>query len=239
MIHPSLNISMVLAALALAAVVTTATLPPPLPPAGWDDWAPFDWEARGTYKATGYVSTKAGPGNASLPEPAAFIIDTAEEIMHFNMGLGGGKGWITKNGTYNLSPVAPGSPQMMCLSTGGTYADQVAHYKSQVYHKATIRQSHGAITKVYQGAVNDTSACTRPLAVHLTTDSVGHMTSFGVTYQLCPAPNQPVVMEQAMQFTAFARGPHTGSQIPPLDPLCLPPYVLDYCATFYTFDCVF
>lgn len=223
--------------LALAAMAAAWTAP--APPAGWDDWATFDWEAQGTYKAVGYSSTKPGPGPASPTDEARFIIDVDNEIMHFDMGAGGGKGWITKNGTYNLSPVAQGSTQMMCLATGGTYADQIAHYAAQAYHKATFRNSYGSVTKVYQGAVNDTSSCTRPLAVHLTTDGVGHITSFGVTYQLCPAPGQPLVMEQAMQFTGFVHGPQIAGQIPPVDPLCFPPYVQNYCDLFYVHQCNF
>nr|UDO47668.1 hypothetical protein [Pandoravirus massiliensis] len=224
---------------ALALIATASAWTAPSPPAGWDDWATFDWEAQGTYKAVGYSSTKPGPGPASPTDEAKFIIDTDNEIMHFDMGAGGGKGWITRNGTYNLSPVAQGSTQMVCLATGGTYADQIAHYAAQVYHKATFRNSYGSVTKVYQGAVNDTSSCTRPLAVHLTTDGVGHMTSFGVTYQLCPAPGQPLVMEQAMQFTGFVHGPQIAGQIPPVDPLCMPPYVQNYCDLFYVHQCAF
>jgi hypothetical protein len=224
--------------LALLAVSARATWAPP-PPSGWDDWATFDWEAQGTYKAVGFSSTKPGPIPALPTDPAKFIIDTVGQIMHFDMGEGGGKGWITPTGTYNLAPIRPGSTQMMCLATSGTHADQVAHYAAQVYHKATLRQPLGGLAKIYQGAVNDTSACTRPLAVHLSTDAVGHMTSFGITYQLCPAPGQPLVMQQALQFTGFAHGPHIAAQIPPLDPLCLPPFVQDYCAIFYTHTCTF
>lgn len=206
-------------------------------PAGFDDYAPFNWTAAGPYMATGKVRFNAN-GVAMPTDDSRFIIHPPSQRLYFGLGASGGAGWILPNGTFNYALKADGSGYE-CASTAGTYSDILTGYSDYLFHKGTykLKGHHGAKALIYQGAVNDTSACTSLLPMTIITDEDDHMTLMDVTYHLCPAPNYPIRIEQLTQYDEIHRGDWVGGEIPPLPQECYPENVLDYCALYYSYQC--
>jgi len=147
--------------------------------------SPYDWEAGGSYRATGTFFGKSvwPTTSAGVSGLADFAIDVPHHQYKLTINQQHQQ-WGFDNGTYFVDAG-------QCSFVPVNYAGWLDVYKTGAVHSGKFSQPGVGVVNIYSGLVRDPGTCTTFASVTMVQDKKGRLVGYNFAQAINLAPNIP------------------------------------------------